>query len=180
MADIEKAIKIAKELNPDIGPSLDMARKNAPDEVMAIKLKKFFDDYEKAMKIVESHPGKNYQQIKAVFDSNAKTHATNYTFLSAFVNDVLDKKGDLGSLAISASRRIILADERLNKFYQENKQVNPAETSKGIAGEVEKNLVTYFSNLKGKKLDRIKIIQELTEEITMLVARKIQQVAGGR
>jgi len=180
MVDIDRAIKIAKELNPDIGPSLDMARKNAPDEVMVIKLKKFFDDYEKAMKIVESHPGKNYQEIKEVFDLNAKTHATNYTFLSAFVNDVLDKKGDLGSLAISASRRIILADERLNKFYAENKQVNPAETSKEIAAEIEKNLVTYFSNLKGKKLDRTKIIEDLTEDVTILVVKKIQQIAGGK
>lgn len=180
MVDIDRAIKIAKELNPDIGPSLDIARKNAPDEVMVIKLKKFFDDYEKAMKIVESHPGKNYQEIKEVFDLNAKTHATNYTFLSAFVNDVLDKKGDLGSLAISASRRIILADERLNKFYRENQHIDPAETSKGIASEVEKSLVSYFSNLRGKKLDRQKIIQDLTKETTMLVAKKIQQIAGGK
>lgn len=179
MVDIDRAIKIAKELNPDIGPSLDMARKNAPDEVMVIKLKKFFDDYEKAMKIVESHPGKNYQEIKEVFDLNAKTHATNYTFLSAFVNDVLDKKGDLGSLAISASRRIILTDERLNKFYAENKQINPAETSKRIAENVQKMLIDYFSKLKGTKIDRGKIVTDLVSEITKYVAEEIQKIAKG-
>jgi hypothetical protein len=178
MADIDRAIKVAKELNPDIGPSLDMARKSAPDEVMVVKLKKFFDDYEKAMKIVESHPGKNYEQIKEVFDLNVKTHAVNYTFLLAFVNDVLNKKSDLGSLATSTSRRMVLADERLNKFYQENKKIDPALTSREIAQEIERNLVSYFSNLKGKKLDRVKIVADLTEEITILVAKKIQQIVG--
>jgi hypothetical protein len=73
-----------------------------------------------------------------------------------------------------------LADERLNKFYAENKQVNPAETSKEIAAEIEKNLVAYFSNLKGKKLDRTKIIEDLTEDVTILVVKKIQQIAGGK
>lgn len=180
MIDIDKAIKIAKELNPDIGPSLDMARKSSTDEVMTIKLKKIFDDYEKAMKIVQSHPGKNFAQIKEIFDINAKTHVTNYTFLSSFVNDLLDKKGDLNSLALSTSRRIILADQRLNSFYQQNQNIDPAATSGRIAKEIEGILVNYFSNLKGKNIDRRKIVDELTEKVTIAVVNLIQQIVGGK
>jgi hypothetical protein len=180
MTDISKLIEIAKKIDPSVGPTFDMARKSSDDDQMLAKLQSFFNSYEKALKIIKQHPGKNYQQIKESFDLNTKTHVANLTFLSAFVNDVLDKKGDLDSLAVSASRRIILADERLNKFYLENKQVDPAATSKEIATEVEKNLVTYFSNLKGKKLDRAKIIEDLTEEVTIMVVKKIQQIAGGK
>lgn len=179
MVDIDKAINIAKELDPDSGPSLDMARKSSDDQLMIIKLKKFFDDYEKAMRIVEGHPGKSYEEIKEVFDLNAKTHVANYTFLSSFVADVLSKKGDLASLARSAARRIVLADQRLNNFYAQNEKVDPVSTSKRIAAEIESILVGYFSNFKGKDIDKVKIVDELTEQVTIAAAQLIQKIVEG-
>lgn len=179
MVDIDKAIQIAKKLNPDTGPSLEMSRKSLSDDEMIVKLERFFDDYERAMKVVEQHPGKNYQQIKAIFDANTKTHVNNLIFISTFVNDVLDKKGDLNSLAKSAARRVVLADERLNNFYAENKKVDPATTSKKIAENIEMMLIEYFTSLKGTNIDRGKIIDELTREVTISVAKSLQDISGG-
>jgi hypothetical protein len=175
MADIEKAIKIAKELDPSIGPSLDIDRKNMSEPQMIARLKKFFDDYDKAIQVVKTHPGQSYEQIKQTFDTNVKSHSRALIHVAALVNDVMGKNGDLNSLATSAARKIVLSDQRIKNFLQSNPKSDKAKVSQEIAETLEKNLINYFANLKGTELNKIAIIEELTNKSVLTVAEILEK-----
>ena len=168
--DINRAIEIAKKLEPASGPSLEMDKKNLSPEELRQKLRALFLRYKKEAKILKAHPDKNYEQIKAIFDANVAAHSQIVIQISTFVNAVLGKNGDLEALAKSAARRIVLADPRIESHLKGKSVAEKTEISKKIASEVEKMLVEYFEKFTGRDLDKIMVIDELTTKTTAEIA----------
>ncbi|MEI8061255.1 MAG: hypothetical protein WCG99_03095 [Candidatus Berkelbacteria bacterium] len=172
--DLDKAIQIAKEINPDIGPSLDLERKTVPEAELAAKLKRFFDDCENAAKVMEAHPGQSYEQIESSFHSNAAAHSQIRLHVTYFVDSIINQKGDLSGQAQIAARRIILSDPRINEFIKNLKVADRPLLAEKIYNLVVAELTTYFENLRGTKIDHNKIVEDLTADIV----KKISQALG--
>lgn len=166
MANIDEAIKIAKQIDPDIGVALDMERKTLSEEELKAKLLNFFRLNKQAAEIILAHKGQSYEQIKASFDANVAAHVQNGIHVAMFVADVMKKKGDLNSLALAAAKRVAAADPRLESFLQANPKINAEAARKEITDDVQSILANYFSNLKGKALDQNRIIEELAGRVT--------------
>jgi len=166
MANIDEVIQIAKEIDPDVEPTLEMERKSLPEEDFRLKLLNFFRVNKQAAEIILAHKGQSYEQIKASFDANVAAHVQNGIHVAMFVADVMKKKGDLNSLALTAAKRVAVSDPRLESFLQANPKINAEVAKKEIADEVQSILVNYFSTLKGTALDQNRIIEELAGKVT--------------
>ena len=166
MANIDEVIQIAKEIDPDVEPTLEMERKSLPEEDFRLKLLNFFRVNKQAAEIILAHKGQSYEQIKASFDANVAAHVQNGIHVAMFVADVMKKKGDLNSLALTAAKRVAVADPRLESFLQANPKINAEAARKEIADEAQSILVNYFSTLKGTALDQNRIIEELAGKVT--------------
>ncbi len=177
-ANIDKAIEIAKRIDPNIGPALDMDRKSLSESKLREKLLRFFELNKKAADVILAHPGKSFEEIKASFDANVAAHARISIQVASFVNDIFSKKSDLSALALSASRRIVLADPRIENFYKINPKIDPAATSQEISEDVQSMLVNYFENLKGRNIDQEKIIEDITAKITLQIGQLLAKYAG--
>jgi len=173
---IDEAIKIAKQLNPDIGPSLDIDRKNLAEKELAAKLLKFFADNRKAIEIMKVHPGKSAAEIKALLDRNVSAHVVVSNHVGLFVYNVLNRKGDLAALADSAGKRIILSDPRIEAALAKLKPEEKAERAEKIFNIVVIELSSYFENLKEKKLDQNQIIEELTTKVTAKIGETLKTI----
>ena len=174
--NLNKAIEIAKEIEPSVGPALDMDRKNLSDVELAAKLRNFFLAYKQAAEFSLAHPDKEPEELVAIMKSNIAAHINNDFHIATFVASVLAKKGDLATLADSAAKRIVLSDPRIEaafaKLKSEQKVAKAKEISAAIAGE----LTNYFENLKGKVLNREAIINELTTRVTAKVAETLKTI----
>lgn len=166
MASIDEAIKIAKQINPDIGPSLDVNRKSMTEEELKAKLLVFFQQNEQAAKIILAHKGQTYEQIKASFDANVAAHVQISIQVAMFVNQVMNKKGDLETLATEATGKIVIVDPRVESFIQANPKINTDTARKEIADDIQSIFVAYFTNLKGATLDQNLINEELSHKAT--------------
>jgi len=167
---LDKAIEIAKKIDPNIGPSLDMERKNLPEEQLKAKLRQFFAANKKAAEIILAHPGKSQEEIIHSFDLNLKAHVNNNFHIATFVGNVLNRKGDLAILAGSAAKRIVLSDPRIAAAFQKLKPEEKAARAEKIFDALASGLTSYFENFKGKELDRAAIIEELTTKVTKKIA----------
>ena len=175
MVNIDKAIKIAKKLDPLVAQTFEADRRNLPESQLIAKLKKFFDDYEKAIRAIEAHPNQNYEQIKQSFDLNVQSHSRTVVHISAFVNDVFNKKADLASLATSAARKIVLSDSRLAHYFETSPAANKIEISRESATALEKIFLDYFQNLKGKVMNKTAIVEELTHKAVSAISEILQK-----
>ena len=172
---LDKAIEIAKKIDPNIGPSLDMERKNLPEEQLKAKLRQFFAANKKAAEIILAHPGKSQEEIIHSFDLNLKAHVNNNFHIATFVGNVLNRKGDLAILAGSAAKRIVLSDPRIEIAFAKLKTEEKVVRAKEISDTIAEELTTYFENFKSKELDQVAIIDELTTKITAKIGRELKK-----
>lgn len=171
---LDKAIEIAKKIDPAIGPTLDLDRKNLPEEQLKAKLRQFFETNKKAAEFILAHPGKSADELSAMIEINIKAHVNNNFHISIFVANVLAKKGDLATLADSAAKRIVLSDPRIEAAFVKLKPEEKISRARKISDAITSELVSYFENLKGKELDRAAIIEELTTKVTIKIAEILQ------
>ncbi len=171
---IEKAIEIALKIDPSIGPALEIDRKTLSEDQFKAKLHDFFVTNKKAADIAIAHPGKSFAEIKQAVDINISAHINNDFHILTFVTNVLTKKGDLTSLALSCSRRIVLSDPRISNYFEENPQADKIHTSQTICDELQTLLVKYFENIKGQKLDT----EAMAEELTVAASKKVAEILG--
>lgn len=164
--NIDRAVGIAKQIDPDIGPTLEMEKKSLSEEELKAKLLNFFQLNKQAAEIILAHRGQSFEQIKASFNANVAAHVQNGIQIAMFVNNVMNKKGDLSTLANSAAGKVVAADPRLDGFLQANPKISADAGRKEIADDIEKILVAYFTNLKGATLDQNRIIEELAGKVT--------------
>lgn len=139
------------------------------------KLKEIFDAGEKAAQIIKNHPGQSFEQIKKAVDLNISAHVSASNHIGLFVFNVLNKKGDLKTLADSATKRIVLSDARIEVAFQKLSVKEKAARAEKIYGVILADLVSYFENLKGKKLDQNKIVDDLTVEIVKKIPELLNQ-----
>ena len=173
---IEKAIEIAKKIDPAIGPSLDMDKKNLSEAQLKIKLKDFFVANKKAADLMIAHPGKTPDELKDMVEINITAHVNNDFHIATFVTSVLGKKSDLDSLALSTSRRIVLSDPRIPEYFKQNPGVDKAKISQELSEKIKQALIDYFSNLKGKNIDQGAIVDELTTNVTKGIAKTLESI----
>lgn len=166
MANIDQAVEIAKQIDPDIGPALEMERKSLSEAEFKAKLLNFFKLNKQAAEIILAHKGQTYEQIKASFDANVAAHVQNGVQIAVFVNAVMNKQGDLNSLATAAAGRVAAADPRLESFLQANPKIDGITGRREIADDIQKILVAYFTNLKGKAFDQNQMTEELAGRVT--------------
>lgn len=174
---IDKAIEIAKKIDPAIGPSLEIDRKNLSDKELAVKLQDFFEVNKKAAEIVMAHPGKSPAELKQTIDTNISAHINNDFHILIFITNVLAKKSDLSSMAQSCARRIVLSDPRIEAAFKTLTVVEKAAEAEKIYNIIVADLVSYFENTKGKKLDSEAMVEELTTAVTKKVAETLHAEA---
>ena len=137
------------------------------------KLKEIFDDNRKAVEVIKKHPGQNFEQIKKTFDKNVSAHVIASNHIGLFVYNVLNRKGDLTTLANSAAKRIVLSDPRIEAAFAKLKPEEKISRARKISETIVVELTSYFENLKGKKLDQAAISEELTTKVTTKVAEQL-------
>ncbi|MFA5158254.1 MAG: hypothetical protein WC451_03680 [Patescibacteria group bacterium] len=172
---IEKAIEIAKKIDPAIGPSLEMDKKNMTEAQLSVKLRDFFDAYENAAKFKQAHPGKNNKELESMVAQNINAHVNNDFHVATFVASVLSKKGDLEALSLSAARRIVLSDPRIEIYFKANPSADKIKLSEKITAEIQKILMDYFLKFKGRAVDSEAISAELTVSVTKKIAELLNQ-----
>ncbi len=139
------------------------------------KLKKIFDDAEKAVTIIRNHPGQSFEQIKKTVNLNITAHVVAGNHVGLFVYNVLHQKGDLKTLADAAAKRIVLSDPRIETAFVGLSVADKTATAEKIYNLILADLVSYFENLKGKKLDQSTITEELTINVTKKIASILNQ-----
>lgn len=135
------------------------------------KLKEIFDTSEHAAEIVEKHPGQNFDQIKKTFELNVSAHISTSNHVGLFVYNVLNRKGDLKTLADAAAKRIVLSDARVEAVFQNLPVTEKAARAEKIYNIIVVELTSFFEQLKGKNLDQNTIIESLTS----VVSKKISE-----
>ena len=171
---LDKAIEIAKKIDPGVGPSLEIDRKNMSEPQLRAKLQDFFAVNKKAAEIALAHPGKSFVEIKQSIDNNISAHVNNDFHVLTFVGNVLAKKGDLASLAQSCARRIVLSDPRILNYFVQNPKADKIKLSQTLSDDLQTLLVNYFENVKGKKLNSEAMVDELTTQVTKKVAETLK------
>lgn len=167
---LDKAIEIAKKIDPAIGPSLEMDKKNLSEAQLTQKLRDFFTAYGNAAKFKLAHPGKTNKELEGLVLMNMNAHINNDFHIATFVVSVLGKKGDLESLSLSAARKIVLSDPRIEDHFKTNPEADKIKISQQISDEVQKLLMDYFLHFKGQKIDSENITMDLTVAATKKVA----------
>lgn len=172
---LEKALEIAKKIDPAIGPSLEMDRKNLSENELAAKLREFFDAYEKAAKFKLAHPGKSNKELEGMVAQNINAHVNNDFHIAIFVTRVLKKKGDLEGLAQTAARGIVLSDPRIAEYFSKNPKADKVKLSESISTQTQKALTDYFLKFKGQNVDSEAITAELTTLVTKQIAEMLEK-----
>jgi len=134
------------------------------------KLREIIEINRKAAKIIKNHPGQSFEQIKKSVDLNIASHVSTSNHVALFVYNVMNQKGDLKTLADSAAKRIVLSDSRIETAFQSLSTAEKAAKAEKIYNSILTDLVSYFENLKGTKIDQNKIIDELTTQLVKKIA----------
>lgn len=136
------------------------------------KLKQVFDDAEKAAEIIKNHPNQNFEQIQKSVNLNISAHVSTSNHIALFVHNVLNRKGDLKSLADSAAKRIVLSDARIEAAFDNLSVAQKAVGAEIIYNTIVADLTSYFENLKGKQIDQNRI----TDQLTTMIVKKVNQI----
>jgi len=139
------------------------------------KLKDIFDNAEKAAQIVRAHPGQNIDQVRKSVNTNIVAHVSASNHIGLFVSKVLNRKGDLKTLADTTTKRIILSDIRIENTFKKLSVDEKTKRAEAIYNVVLPELMSYFEKLKGKKLEQKQISEELTVTIVKKIAETLKQ-----
>jgi len=140
------------------------------------KLMKFLETNRKALEIVKNHKGKTFEEIQQSLNLNIAAHVSSMNHVSLFVNNILNQKGDLKTLADSAAKRIVLSDARIEFIFKKLTVQQKITQAERISQMITATLIEYFENLKGKKINPGQISNELTIEINKKIANLLSQI----
>ncbi|MCX6810246.1 MAG: hypothetical protein NTY30_00705 [Candidatus Berkelbacteria bacterium] len=138
------------------------------------KLREILATDRKALQVIRNHPGQSFEQIKQSVDLNISAHVSTNNHIGLFVYNVLHQKSDLKSLADTAAKRIILSDARIEAVFAKLSVDEKAVQAEKIYNIILTYLVSYFTNLKGQKLNA----EAITDELTVAVTKKVAETLG--